>query len=72
MCSSDLRDAEEYEHAAIIIILEFLKQLRTNNSCSPDLRKQLNISKKYLDFAESMEEAYNYFLMTNTNNAYIK
>ena len=56
-----LRDAEEYEHAAIIIILEFLKQLRTNNSCSPDLRKQLNISKKYLDFAESMEEAYNLF-----------
>lgn len=56
-----LRDVEEYEQAAIIAVLEFLKQLRINNSCSLDLREQLNISKKYVDFVESIEESYKLF-----------
>lgn len=59
--AESLKDAGEYEKAYLVYILEFFKQLRINNSCSQDLRKELELPYYLSDFVLSMEKAYNLF-----------
>lgn len=59
--AESLRDAGEYESAAIISILDFLKQLRTNKTNCLDSYTHLELPYYLKDFMESMEKAYNFF-----------
>lgn len=59
--AESLKDAGEYDESNIVSILEFLKQLRVNNSCSEDLREQLKLPYYLTDYVLSMEKSYNSF-----------
>lgn len=63
--AKSLKDAGQYEEASIVNILEFLKQLRTNNSCSSTLREEMELSYYLAEYTVSMENAYNYFFNDN-------
>ena len=66
--AESLKDAGEYEKASLVYILEFLKQLRINNSCSQDMRKELDLPYYLSDFVLSMERAYNFFFSDHYDN----
>ena len=59
--AESLKDAGEYEKANITHILEFIKQLRMNNSCCHDFCQQLGLPHYLTEFVLSMENSYNYF-----------
>lgn len=59
--AASLKDAGAYDKANLVYILELLKQLRVNNSCSQDLRKQLQLPYYLSDYVLSMEKSYNSF-----------
>lgn len=59
--AESLKDAGEYEKANITYILEYIKQLRMNNSCSHDFFQQLGLPHYLTEFVLSMENSYNYF-----------
>lgn len=63
--AKSLKDAGQYEEAALVNIIEFLKQLRTNNSCSSTLREELELPYYLAEYTASMENAYNYFFNDN-------
>lgn len=70
--AESLKDAGEYEKASLVYILEFLKQLRINNSCSQDLYKELDLPYYLSDYVLSMERAYNFFYSDRYDNCLLE